>query len=235
MPLQTPGRAGTLPRPPTPFIGRNAGLAETARLLADPGCRLLTLVGPGGIGKTRLAIEAAARTAASFADGVVFADLQPAPNADWLAPAIAAALKLPLAGQEPPVAQLCRYLADKELLLLDNFEHVPDGAETVSALLSAALRLKLLVTSRVALNVREEWQYPVGSLSYPGSTELAEVGAEETEAETTAHDAVQLFVACARRTRPTWPAAPGAGCRAPPGWARSSRGCERPGLRRRQP
>lgn len=114
-----------LPSPSTPFIGRERELVEIAGLLADPACRLLTLVGLGGIGKTRLAVEAASRQAGDFRDGVVFVDLQPLDDAEGVAPAIAAVLQLSLSRHLEPVPQLCHFLRDKHLLLLlDNLEHL---------------------------------------------------------------------------------------------------------------
>jgi predicted ATPase/DNA-binding NarL/FixJ family response regulator/Tfp pilus assembly protein PilF len=189
-----------LPRPPTPLVGRETELAEIAQLLSDPACRLLTLVGPGGIGKTRLAIEVAVAAAHRFADGVFFVSLQPVQSTDHLIAALAGALKLPLSGQVTPRRQALDYLSDKTLLLLfDNFEQLlneefreSDATGFMAELHSAAPEVKLLVTSRESLNLQGEWLFPVAGLSNPrdaGSDELA------------SHAAIQLFVACARRVR----------------------------------
>ncbi len=114
-----------LPLPPTPFVGRDAELADLARLIADPGCRLITLLGPGGSGKTRLATEAARKLISAFADGVVFVGLAPLSSAQGIAPAVAAALNLTLDGNLTPQAQVLRYVRQQALLLvLDNFEHL---------------------------------------------------------------------------------------------------------------
>lgn len=113
-----------LTQQPTSFVGREEEMADITGRLADPACRLLTLVGPGGIGKTRLAVETAVRVAANFADGVRFVNLQAVETADFLS-AIADALSITLSGQNTPQTQLLRYLQDREMLLVfDNFEHL---------------------------------------------------------------------------------------------------------------
>lgn len=194
-------RRPPLPRPLTPFVGRERELADLGRLLADPDCRLLTLVGPGGFGKTRLALQAAAQV-----DGLepepCFVDLQAVRAPGLLAQAIADALDLPLSGAAPPSAQLIGHLREKRcLLVLDNFEHLLDldaataeAAAFLSDLLQAAHGVKLLVTSREALNLLGEWRYPVGGLSFPR--------AGSAPAPTETYGAVQLFVQAARRVRP---------------------------------
>src|SRR5262249_15358533 len=101
------------PLQPTPFIGRNADLAEISSLLATPACRLLTLLGPGGIGKTRLAIELAGISLSLFAHGVYFVALQPIATTGYLVSAIAETIRLSLSGQTEPTTQLHHYLHDK--------------------------------------------------------------------------------------------------------------------------
>src|SRR5215213_3512418 len=151
-----------LPAHQTGFVGRAIELAELTELLATPDCRLLTIIGPGGIGKTRLALEVAAAIRGTFADGVAFAPLQPVTDAEAVAPTLAAALGLVLAGREGPRDQVARYLRPLRLLLvLDNVEHLLGEAPWLSELLAAAPGLCLLVTSRAALNLREEWRYPL--------------------------------------------------------------------------
>ena len=184
-----------LPPQPTPFIGRGNEIAEIAQVLADPACRLLTLVGPGGIGKTRLVLEVAAAHLGEFANGIYFVPLQPVHSTEFLFSAIADAVKLPLSGREEPNVQLLNYLRDKEMLLvLDNIEQLllEEGVELLIDSLQAASKIKLLVTSREVLNLQEEWLYPVHGLPFPQSAQ-----ADDIEA----YSAVQLFAERARRVR----------------------------------
>jgi predicted ATPase len=156
-----------LPGQSTALIGRETELAEIRSQLADPYCRLLTLVGPGGIGKTRLAVEVTARMD-GFADGIHFVPLQPVASADLLVPAIATASGLPLAGKEPLLTQLLHNLRRKQmLLLLDNFEHLLPAANLLVEMLRDASAVKLLVTSREVVGIRTEWLYPIQGLSIP--------------------------------------------------------------------
>ncbi|MEO8394168.1 MAG: AAA family ATPase [Chloroflexota bacterium] len=179
-----------LPTSATPFIGRAEELAEIALLLADSTCRLLTLIGPGGIGKTRLALEVA--RSLTFPNCIYFVSLQPLTSPELVVPAIADALQFQFYSGGEPQQQLLDYLREKSLLLLlDNFEHLLDGVTSLSDMLAAAPFVKLLVTSRERLNLREEWLFEVQGLSFPTS---------ETEANFETYDAVQLFVQHARRT-----------------------------------
>lgn len=196
---QQPSRPQTqlhnLPPQPTPFIGRRDEIAEITQLLADPACRLLTLVGPGGIGKTRLALEVAAANLGDFANGIYFVPLQPVRSTEFLVSAIADAVKLPLSGREEPNVQLLNYLRDKEMLLvLDNIEHLllERGVELLIDSLKAASKMKLLVTSREVLNLQEEWLYPVHGLPFPQSAHAGDFEA---------YGALQLFAERARRVR----------------------------------
>jgi predicted ATPase/DNA-binding NarL/FixJ family response regulator len=182
----------TLPAQPAPLIGREDELVDVTARLTDPECRLLTIVGPGGVGKTRLAIEAA-RTVDAFADGVHFVNLQPVEPSDFLV-ALADALPLSLSGQKPLENQLLTYLREKDaLLLLDNFEHLVEEAPFLSRLLSEAALAKLLVTSRTSLNMQQEWLYPLHGLPVPPS---------ETTAEVSGYGAVRLFQERVRHVRP---------------------------------
>jgi len=184
--------AGNILLQPTPFIGRNKEITELTQLLAGPTCRLLTLVGPGGIGKTRLALQLGAMSSAAFVNGYFVVNLQPLRSVEFFAPAIADALGFSLTGQEPPLAQLGRYLSNKEaLIILDNFEHLLDAADQLSTLLPSTPLVKYLITSREALNLQEEWLYPVGGLNFP--TEGEALSTKQT------YDAVQLFNERARR------------------------------------
>lgn len=181
----------SLPVQPTSFVGRVDELADIANLLTEPTCRLLTLIGPGGIGKTRLAIRVAEEMHHHFADGVWFAALQPVDSSDFLVSALADALHLSFYGPEDPRIQLLHQLQPKELLLVvDNFEHLLDGVDLLTAIVQTAPRVKLLVTSRELLNVREEWVREVRSLRVPTDRQDVDVGS---------YDAIQLFVARARQ------------------------------------
>ncbi|HMQ30947.1 MAG TPA: BTAD domain-containing putative transcriptional regulator [Chloroflexaceae bacterium] len=184
----------SLPAPATPLVGREQELESLGGYLARPHARLITLVGPGGIGKTRLAIELAARHAPAFADGAAFAALQPIASPELLVGAVADAVGCRLSGAEAPRVQLLSHLRDKALLLvLDNFEHLLAGAELLGELLAAAPGLRLLVTSREVLNLQEEWSYPLDGLAFP--PEVATADAE-------GYAAVRLFAERARRARP---------------------------------
>lgn len=183
-----------LPPQATPFIGRENELAQIGDRLADPGCRLLTLVGPGGIGKTRLALQAAADRVGEFADGVYFVSLTPVGSTTFIASAIASALQISFYGQEEPDVQVVNYLRGKHLLLvMDNYEHLLPGISLLTDMLANAPRLKILATSRERLNLQEEWVLPVEGLPFP---------AQETDAEVGSYSAVQLFVQTARRLQP---------------------------------
>jgi len=151
-----------LPIPSTPFVGRNEELAQLAARLVEPACRLLTLVGPGGIGKTRLALAAAAAEGHKFPDGVAFVSLTAITDTVHLPQAIAHSLGITLAGGADAVGQLARILQDKRMLLvLDNFEQLLDGAAMLSEWLHRAPHTKWMVTSRERLNLIEEWLLPV--------------------------------------------------------------------------
>jgi predicted ATPase/DNA-binding CsgD family transcriptional regulator len=159
--------------------------------------RLVTLSGPGGVGKTRLATSAAAATAGDFPDGVWFVGLAPISDPALVAPAIAKVLGVHEAGDEPLVARLETYLSDRRLLLLlDNFEQVVEAAPPVAALLGACPGLKALVTSRVRLRVSGEREYPVPPLTLPTLEALS------TANEATDSEAVRLFVDRALAVRP---------------------------------
>lgn len=198
-----------LPPQPTAFVGRAAELSEIARYLRKPEAQLLTLVGPGGIGKTRLALQAAARCVepeaafeeTSFVDGVFFVPLM-APEGDEpskhpsLIAALADALPFSFQGPVHPQAQLLNYLRDKRMLLiLDNFEHLVGEARQLGDILRLAPGTKLLVTSRMRLNLREEWVLEVEGLDYPRGGEALPI--EKAEA----YGAIALFVQQARHTQ----------------------------------
>jgi predicted ATPase/DNA-binding SARP family transcriptional activator len=182
-------RRHRLPAGQATFVGRERELAHLAALLADPGCRLLTLVGPGGIGKSRLALQAATRAESAFAEGACFVSLEAVPTAAYLIPAVAAALRLEVDTYitlSEPKAQLLDYLQSRSLLLLlDGFEHLIAAAGLLAEILSQAPGVRLLVTSRERLNVSGEWAFPVEGLP------VAAEGADP--------DALGLFVARSRQ------------------------------------
>lgn len=182
-----------LPPQHSPIIGREKEIAEIRKLVLDePACRVLTLIGPGGIGKSRLAVEAAGSLLAEFYDGVYFVPLQPLTSVDMIPSAIADVLQVHLTQSEEPMTQLLAYLQEKELLLvMDNFEHILDGAGLVSRILEIAWNVKFLVTSRVALNLSDEWLYPLYGLSYPLPSDVEKV--------ISSYSAVKLFTERARR------------------------------------
>jgi non-specific serine/threonine protein kinase len=190
------GPVHNLPAPLSAFIGRAPEVAAVADLLRRDEVRLVTLTGPGGIGKTRLATRAAAVVTDGFPDGVWLVNLAPISNTALVAPAIAQVLGVREAADEPPAARLEAFLAARNLLLvLDNFEQVVEAAPAVAALLTACRRLKVLVTSRVRLRVSGEQEYPVPPLSLP-TPETAAMN------EATASEAVRLFVDRARAVKP---------------------------------
>jgi len=179
----------------TPFIGRERELRGIQIRLADPKYRLLTLFGPGGIGKTRLALEAAEQFTqqhgSAFPDGFHFVSLQPLTASDLIASRIAETLHFQFFSGGEPKEQLLDYLRDKScLLILDNFEHLLDDAAFVSDLLAVAPAIKVLVTSRETLNLQEEWVYTVRGMPYPRTSENLEN-----------YEAVQLFIHHAQRLR----------------------------------
>ncbi|MEZ4643627.1 MAG: BTAD domain-containing putative transcriptional regulator [Chloroflexota bacterium] len=190
-PATMPPRPRRLPTPATPFFGREAELAHLAELLADPTCRLVTIVGPGGIGKTRVALETAVGHQLVFADGVAWVSLNALQTPEQLAAAMADALHYRLSGAGDAEAELLHVLAAKELLLvLDNFEHLLDAADFLLRIVGEATAVKLLVTSRQALELQQEWRFDLGELPIPDAQ------ASESWAN---NSAVQLFIQSARR------------------------------------
>ncbi len=163
--------APTLPVQPTPLFGRERDLEEIKALLSQPEVRMLTLTGTGGVGKTRLAIQAA-RDAADLAPyGVVFAALAPLNNPTLVIPTIARSLGLREAENQTPREALQTHLRWKRLLLvLDNFEHLVEVAPEVAELIDSCPDLVVLVTSRALLRVRGEQEYAVQPLALPAST-----------------------------------------------------------------
>jgi predicted ATPase/DNA-binding SARP family transcriptional activator len=182
-----------LPAPLGATIGRERECAEVRQLLATS--RLVTLVGPGGIGKTRMALEVGAEIAPTYQDGAVFVPLAAVTDPVLVPQAIAQALGLQVTGMATPSEAVATYLAERQLLLVvDNVEQVLDAAMFLVALLEGAPRLRLLVTSRARLRLRGERPYEVPPLAVPGATaDPATIGAAT---------AVRLFVERAREARP---------------------------------
>jgi predicted ATPase/DNA-binding SARP family transcriptional activator len=201
--------AHNLHAPLTPLLGREAELAEIRARLREPACRLLTLVGPGGIGKTHLALKAAADILsdgppAGFERGVYLVHLGSLPGVEAIVPGIAQALGLPLAEGMPPQQQVVDFLRGKQLLLLmDGFEHLPAGAGLLVELLGTVPGLKVLATSQARLNVVGEYLLPVRGLAC--GVPLPRRGPEGAPGDFAAlasSPAVQLFVSSARQIQP---------------------------------
>src|SRR6266508_960819 len=182
-----------LPAPRTSFVGRVSELAEIDRLLEDGDCRLLTLVGPGGAGKTRLALEAAARRIDRYPHGVHFVPLVAVASPELLAPAVAESIQFAVDGAHSGFSaqeQLLDYLGERStLLVLDNFEHLVDGADLLGEIIERAPKVELLTTSRERLNVQSEWVFDVYGL---GLTENGNGGS----------GALRLFVERATQVEP---------------------------------
>jgi predicted ATPase/predicted Ser/Thr protein kinase len=196
-----------LPVQPTPFVGREAELKELAGLLAEPDARLVTVLGAGGMGKTRLALEVAATQIDQFERGVCFVPLAPLGSGEAIAPTVAQALGFSFREEGEPRGQLIDYLRRKSLLLvMDGFEqllpppsippHGGDrggGVDLASDILQTSPQVKILATSRVRLNVQGEQLFHLGAMDYPD---------RETAQDAADYGAVQLFVTSARRAQP---------------------------------
>ena len=186
------------PATPTPLIGREAEVESVRSLLRQPATRLVTLVGPAGVGKTRLAIEATAGLTANFEDGVYFVDLSVIEDPDRVLDAIAAAVGVREGPAEPLAEQLPGYLASRRvLLLLDNFEQIVTAGLGVGQLLAACPALTVLVTSRVPLELSWERRFPVSGLVLPGRDEASPEALAESPA-------IALFVERARAVLPNF-------------------------------
>lgn len=186
-----------LPRQTTLFVGRDSELDELHTLLERPDIRLLTILAPGGMGKTRIALEAAEQQLNNFRDGVYFVPLQPINAPDQIVPTIAASVFFAIQeGEESAKDQLLNYLGNKELLLvIDNWEHVLDGAPLANEILKAAPNVKILATSREKLNLLGEASYTLQGMRFPDF---------ETPEDALRYDAVQLLVQTAKRVQPDW-------------------------------
>ena len=187
---QDPGvRPSNLPRPVTRLVGREDELHALSGLMAVPDVRLVTLTGPGGVGKTRLLLELAARHEQSYADGVAFVRLEHVTDPALVAAEIASAIAQRDRSEGPGADALPNYLRDRELLLvIDNFEHLMSAAILPAELLGSAPQLRVLVSSRTPLRIRGEQVFEVEPLPLP---------AGESDQEVSESPAVQMFLQCA--------------------------------------
>ncbi len=185
--------------PPTALIGREREEASVVHLLRRERGRLVTLIGPGGVGKTRLALQVVATLQTDYSDGAAFVDLAPVRDPALAPSAIAKAVGMREVGSQSARDALLAYLRDRQLLLvLDNFEQVLDAAPVVTALLSHCPLLTILTTSRAALGVRAEQRFPVSPLATPDPRRPVIL------AEVAGYAAVQLFVARAQAVLPSF-------------------------------
>jgi predicted ATPase/class 3 adenylate cyclase len=186
-----------LPLQPTPLVGREKEVAQVCDLLRSDETRLLTLTGPGGIGKTRLALQAAADLLDDFSDGTFFVPLATLTEAELFLPAVAETLGVKEIGEQPLDESLKDYLSERRLLLvLDNFEQVLEAAPAVTELLAGAPGLKVLATSRAPLGLYGEHEFPVPPLSMP------DLKRPPPLERLTQYEAVGLFVERAQAVKP---------------------------------
>ena len=185
-------REHNLPETLTPIVGRDTELQTIKDLLSDPAIRLVTIVGPGGVGKTQLSLAAARSQLDAFIDGVFFVSLSSLRTAENIVPAITEALQLELGEGGDSQEQLLSYLRDKTMLLVvDNFEHLLDGAHLVSKIMQEAPSVNVLVTSQEKLILRGEMVLPITGIAFPqGNGEIRDVSE---------YPAVKLFIQSAQR------------------------------------
>jgi predicted ATPase/DNA-binding SARP family transcriptional activator len=193
-PAATVATSSTSPRSDDGFVGRAVEMRRIAALLADNECRLLCLTGPGGVGKTTLARHVLDELAPGYADGAVFVPLEDLSSPSEIGGRITQELAIALKGRTEPMEQVIEALRPRRMLMvLDNFEHLVDGARLLERLLSNCPGVKLLVTSRVRLALSKEWLLPIEGLPCPD---------EEDRDRIEAFDAARLFVRAAHRVHP---------------------------------
>ncbi len=181
-----------LPVQATPFVGRATELAELTHLLNDD-IRLITILAAGGMGKTRLALEASRLQIGHYADGVIFVPLAPLTSPSDIVTTIADNIGFSFYGENAPAQQLIDFLRERSLLLvLDNFEHLLDGAQLVADLIQFAPNVRLMTTSREKLNLHSETVYALRGLDFPTL---------QTPDDALRFDAVKLFLQSAHRIR----------------------------------
>ncbi len=192
-----------LPAPPTPFLGRKRELAAILKRLDDPDCQILTLVGPGGIGKTRLAIRAAEKRMPIFPNGTFFVSLDTVDSPDLIISSIINVVQPNFVIEGEPKAQFLSFLRDKRLLLIiDNFEHLISGAPLIAELVKNAPFVQVMLTSRERLNLQGEWVYEIKGMQYPALPSRSsglETAVADPDLEK--YSAVQLFIQSAQRVR----------------------------------
>jgi predicted ATPase/class 3 adenylate cyclase len=189
--------SNNLPLQATPLIGREREVEAVCERLRSPETRLLTLVGPGGTGKTRVGLQAVAELVEDFDDGVFFVPIATITDPELVAPTIARVLGLSEGGAQPPEELLQGYLRERQtLLLLDNLEQVIESAPVLDGLLSAAPKLKILATSRTPLGLYGEQEFPVPPLSVPDPESLPPLE------NLASYEAIGLFLERARAVRP---------------------------------
>jgi predicted ATPase/transcriptional regulator with XRE-family HTH domain len=194
-----------LPAQLTSFIGREAEVSAVCGYLLDPGKRLITLIGPPGIGKTRLSLQVAHEVLHDFADGVFFVPLAAITDPDFVAQAITQSLGLVESDQRSAQERLVEGIGARQMLLvLDNFEQIVDAAPLTDELLRVCPHLKIMVTSRESLRVPGEWLYPVPTLSIPAEAQVKTL----TEQAADQFSALRLFEERARAVRPDFALTP---------------------------